>query len=326
MITETGDITRQTTLTYDHFLSPTFIVGLPAATHVTLNSGPDTSSSWVHDTATGFINSATAGGITTAYQKDALGNVSRVTRGNTKFVSYTYSWGQVQDIITAEHTTSRNVNSNGTVASDTQAGRTTSYQYDKLGRLTLMQPPGGANPIVTEYDNEHGAWIRNTRGASITTTALDAFGRPISTTDSYGIRTRTRYNPEGRTTFEAYPVNAADMDIGTTIEYDKLGRVTRLVNPDNSARVRTYGPGTVTVTDEKGHGIVQTFAAFGHPDDARLELLRDADNHLWDYVYDTRGRLAAVTAEDGISRTWTYYDNGLVQTEAVAAVVAGDRL
>jgi hypothetical protein len=167
-----GDIGRITQFTYEHLLSPRFVVGLPATKEVSITNGPLTSGSWIHDAATGFTTSATVAGITTSFEKDALGNVSRVTKANGKSTSYIYSWGQIHDVITAEHTTSREVNPDGTMASETLAGRTTSYQYDKLFRVTQVQPPGGTNLIVTDYD-PNGAWIRTTRGSSITTTALD---------------------------------------------------------------------------------------------------------------------------------------------------------
>jgi YD repeat-containing protein len=79
------------------------------------------------------------------------------------------------------------------------------------------------------------------------------------------------------------------------IEYDPLGRVTRRTNPDGTFSTRIYAPGTVTLTDENGHQTVQTWQAFGHPDDARMASLVDADQKLWSYSYHLLGELWTVS-------------------------------
>ena len=164
-IVEDGDLARTTLLTYHHYQTPAFVVGLPATSQVAINGVSPTASSWTHDSATGFMTSATVAGITTTFDKDTLGNVSQVTKANGKSVSYSYNWGQVSSVVTAEHTTSRSINPDGTVASETRAGRTTSYQYDNLFRVTSTQPPGGTNAIITEYDNEGQLRLRRGRCA-----------------------------------------------------------------------------------------------------------------------------------------------------------------
>jgi len=62
------------------------------------------------------------------FTNDAHGNVERVTKANGKWTRYTYEWGVVQDTITPAHTTTRVINPDGTVASETQAGRTTTFE------------------------------------------------------------------------------------------------------------------------------------------------------------------------------------------------------
>ena len=98
--------------------------------------------------------------------------------------------------------------------SETRGGRTTRFGYDGLFRTISVQPPGAdATPPMTNattiaYDNQTGATMTVTRGSSLITTTVDGFGRPISMQNSVGVRTSTRYDGEGRTVFEGYPVQA----------------------------------------------------------------------------------------------------------------------
>jgi len=304
LITEIGSAgTRTTTRTYQHLLG-SYILGLPASERITVGT-ESFDKAWSYDPATGFKTAETIYEVTTTFAPDPFGNVERATKANGKFTRYTYQWGLLKDVITAEHTTTRVINPQGTVASQTQAGRTTTFTYDDVFRVTQVTPPGGTNPIVTAYD-PLGEWVRVTRGTSGTTTTIDGLGRPIATVDNVGVRTTTEYDAEGRKVYEGYPfVGVAD--IGTSLTYDALGRVTRRTNPDASFSTRTHGLGTVVLTDENTRETTQTFEAFGDPDQARLIAVRDADARTWQYTYNAIDRLRTVRAPDGSTRTWEYY-------------------
>jgi len=318
-IIETGELSRTTQFTYAHPQTGVpFIVGLPLTETVTENN-QSVVREWSHDSATGFKTRETEFGetsqsaIATTFTKDAYGNRETAKNANDKTTSFTYSMGQLKDITTPLYTIQRAINSDGTVQSETQAGRTTTFHYDDpQGRLTQTDPPGNTNHIVVEYDPD-GHWIRTTRGSSVVTTTLDGFGRPIETANSLGVHQRTEYDMEGRVIYGGYPFTSADK--GVTIDYDALGRVVRRTNPDGTHGDRLYNGGTVTVTDEEQHATVQTWQAFGDPDDARLATLVDADQKTWHYTYNGLGRLVGVTAPDGSQRAWTYNDKNRLESE-----------
>jgi YD repeat-containing protein len=205
------------------------------------------------------------------------------------------------------------VNPEGTVASETQAGRTTTFTYDNLFRITRTDPPGGTNFILTNYNNSDGSTVTVQRGPSTITTTLDGFGRPTLASNNVGIQTRTAYDAEGRKTYEGYPFTGTDR--GTEIAYDALGRVVRHTNPDTTFHEVTYGPGSVTSRDENGHETVHTNQAFGDPDDVRLFQVRDADQKTWAYTYNALGKLTGVQAPDGTTRSWTYDSRNLLTSE-----------
>jgi YD repeat-containing protein len=299
--TETGQLIRTTNRVFDHGFNR-YIVGRLASESVTV--GPAFTKSWTYDHATGFVQSATVYGITTTFASDGLGNVATVTKANGTSTRFSYSWGVVSEVQTSAYTISRDIKPEGTIASETRAGRETTFTYDDLFRVKVTQPPG-ANAIMTDYHDDDWSAITVSRGASFTTTALDGFGRPIGTTNSAGVKTTTRHDADGRATYRGYPFTGA-ADVGVSIAYDGLGRVIRETNSDESYRDIAYGNGTVTITDENGYATIQTRQAFGDPDDSRLAALNDALDNTWTYNYNTLGRLQGVTAPDGIVRTWLY--------------------
>jgi RHS repeat-associated protein len=323
-IVETGQLasgtqTRTTEREYAHSTNaPTnapYIVGMLKEEAVT-TAGDTTVRAWDPNLTTGFVQSVTVDGITTTFTRDDYGNVVSATNGVDTITEFTYEWGRVKDTLTYDHKTTRVINPDGTVASETQAtrsttaypSRTTTYTYDDAARLITTAPPGGSTLIVTSYAS-NGRSITTTRGSASTVTTLDGFGRPIGTVTTAGenpIKTTIGYDVEGRVTYAGLPfVGSADR--GTTINYDGLSRVTKETHSDDTDREYTYSTGTVTIVDEAGEDTVHTLAPFGHPDDARLVTLVDAADNVWTYTYNARGdmRTMGLTGSSP-PRTWEY--------------------
>lgn len=265
--------------------------------------------SWVHNAA-GFTTSETVSGLTTNFTPDARGNLFRLQKGNGEWTEFSYAHGVVSEIRTPAHTTTRQVNPEGTVASQTQAGRTTAFQYDDLFRVTQSSPPSG-NPIVTIYESPTA--VKVSRGNTWTRTSFDTQGRPVSTVNALGITTATAYDNEGRIKSESLP-GQGTAGPKTDIEYDWLGRIKKRTHPDSSYVEFDYGPSVVSVRDEKGRITTQHFQGFS-PDDMELVSLRDAANGDWAYTYNGRGQLTQVTAPDSKTRTWAYDADGLLSEE-----------
>lgn len=319
LITESGQLSRTTTLTYAHsasapFTSPYF-VGKLSGEQISDASGTVTSSR-IYDMSTGFLSSATNAGITTTFWPDASsGNVTTVSKQNNKATNYTYSWGRVASQSTANVTTNYVVNVDGTVQSETTGGRTTTYSYDNAMRLTGLQPPGGTTPSITDYDNTAGSWVRTTRGSSWSQSTLDGFGRVIETVNSLGIRTRTVFDAMGRTSYRSFPY--ASTDVGRYFTYDGLGRITAETNPTVT---RSYSANAVGnymyVTDALGRQTTLIYVAFGDPDEQRLRYLTDAATGQWNYQYNVAGKLTEVNAPgESVTRRWVYDTRQLLQSE-----------
>jgi YD repeat-containing protein len=314
-----GTVQRTTQLTYRHLTTMTYVLGLPATESTTID-GMTASKSWDYEPATGFRERETLYGISTTFSRDTFGNVAKVKKANTKETSYTYSWGTVEDTITPGVVIDRSINQNGLVESETIAGRTTIYGYDDLFRPTRTEPPTGSNPTVAEYDNTTGRGATVRRGSSFTTTTTDGFGRPVRSENSVGIRTRMGYDAEGRKTYQSYSFAGeygGPDDRGTEFAYDALGRPILERNPDNTTRTREYddADNRVTLRDEENRATVLTFRGFGHPDDARLISVVDANEQPWSYSYDAIGNLAQMVTPTGATRTWLRNTSGLVTSE-----------
>lgn len=62
----------------------------------------------------------------------------------------------------AGHDRTRVTNPDGSVASETAAGRTTQVGYDAHGRVASVQGPGATNAVTTSYDD-----VSAVRGARV---------------------------------------------------------------------------------------------------------------------------------------------------------------
>ena len=306
-VVETGDLVRTTDYTYLHLTSP-WITGVVLSQEVQVG-GETFKRRWTYDPE-GFKTSdvgwykpsQTSGGVVTTYTRDGSGNIETKTVSGRPSTSFTYEWGMLKDTQTPLYTVSRTINPDGTIQSETIAGRTTSFEYDGLMRQTHIIPPGGGTPIITVYDNINGATETKSIGNSVLTTTLDGFSKAVRTVDSLGVETHTEYDAEGRVRFESYPFDAMHPEVKTEIQYDLLDRVTYRINPDTTASVRTYGNGYVNTNDEENRGTTQWMDAFGHPDDARVRRVTDATAASWDYQYNALGALTKVIAPGGTER------------------------
>jgi RHS repeat-associated protein len=323
--------TRTTTRVFKYGFTP-YLIG-PLQEETVLVSGDDEyGTSHVYDMATGFQTKRTVNGIETDYTPDTTGtgngNVGQETGAIT--TSFSYEWGVLKDTIRPLSTTSRAINPDGTVASETVNWGTTNYIYDDIGRPETMSPPVGEN-AETDYDDELRT-VEVCRGSQCTVTVHDGIGRPLSVTNPAGITTTTEYDKDGRKSFESYPGGGNNGDHYT---YDALNRVTEVKHADDSTRTMeyglpAYGANSVKITDENNHVTIQWFEAFGDPFERRLVKLRDAraegsgcsgllgysGDCEWEYAYTTLGALKSVNPPaGGPMRTWDYDSRHLLTSE-----------
>lgn len=214
--------------------------------------------------ANGKLLTATKDGVTSGFTYDAQGNLASLTTPRGQVYSYSdYKRGIAQVESQPEGITiNRVVDNAGNITAETNGdGHTTTYTYDGLNRLTSEAKPRGNKLTITYAPNSKLV----TRGNLIEKTEYDPFGK-ISSVTLGGIVTRFKYDVFGRKTFESHPGET----IGTSYQYDALGRLVRIVNGDGTYQTHRYGSGTHAITDERGHTTTYTYKAYGDPDEQFL--------------------------------------------------------
>lgn len=265
-------------------------------------------------------------GRVTTYQRDARGNLLRVTRTNRfgpdDVTSYTYTaaglldtvtdalgritdddydaWGRLTKSTvakgTADEATRQFVYDDLTgnlAASIDSRGQRTDYEYDALNRLvreTGPDPdgPGPLTPQTTEwrYDQAGNVTSQIDTLGRITEYAYDRLGRRIRITES---------DPDGLGPLTP-PVTEYTFDANGNLilTRDALGRVVTCEYDARNRRIATIGP---MVVDAAGRETYPTTRYVYDADDHPIQV-SDPEGRVTRSEYDERGRLVAETQED----------------------------
>lgn len=260
-----------------------------------------------------------ANAIITTYAYDTYGNLISATDGENHITTTAYD--PIYHIYPVEiknalgHITKNTYDSKtGKVLTSVDAnGQTTTYIYDALGRLSKVigpldtaQYPG----IIYEYDLSTCPTkvIKKYKTAYPDVYALeysfyDGLGRPVETKvqaeDAAGSQPRqvvkdaVTYNQQGKAKEKYSPYfvvsssaysKPSGSEPKTTLDYDCLGRVTKLTNPDLSKSIIEYSAWTQVKTDENGHQNRSTFDALDRL--VKKEEFNAGATYATQYAYD----------------------------------------
>ncbi len=197
-ISSTGDFSSSSDVLYQSFSGTTYLGDKPTSVTVDGITG-----SAQYDPNTGFLLSRTARLLTTSFTPDAYGNVHVQNVGATPPTTIDHTWGVVSAVTAPQSSLTYTISPDGSVATATENGHTTTLGYDAAGRLTSVQPPVG-NPLAITYAAD-GSGVTKSRGAAWTTVCLDGFGRTAFTFDSTGARTDVEYDAMGRVVRQSLP-------------------------------------------------------------------------------------------------------------------------
>ena len=205
------------------------------------------------------------------------------------------------------------------------------FENDPNGKLLSetryedIDPYGNPRKIITKTDDaketetlvEYGAQYHSRFPTKTTTDVTNVDGATSKITQQY------EYNP----TLGKVTKIIDGKGYATNYDYDKLGRVTKAINPDNSVVTLQYddAKNSILITDEAG---VKTYtqwnpigwkiatgvseqdirSKFGYDAYGRLEWSEDArGNRTW-FGYDQWSRQNKITYPDGSSATVEYND------------------
>jgi len=280
----------------------------------------------------------------TTYTYDAFGNVTTITDHDTaRQALATYEYGAAlgsafltkqtlhyKDGNNASKTSSSTATYNkltGNMTSFTDANNfTTSYEHDKLDRITKIENPDLKNFSVTYNDTLNQVTTTNETNLQ-TRTTWDKIGRvtelAVKEAGVFKAKTRTGYDALSRVAWEDDPSGNK-----VSYTYDGFGRKTKTTNPDNSFSSVIYNDllSTVTDIDEETNQVERTYDKLGRVTQEKenkngvLTLkqesvydhagnvisTKDALSNTTQFTYDLLGQLTAVTTPDSKVFTYSY--------------------
>ncbi|RIK57522.1 MAG: hypothetical protein DCC63_13640 [Nitrospira sp.] len=220
----------------------------------------------------------------------------------------------------------------GQVKSVTDANsQTTAYEYDPLSRLTKTTAPDG---LVTTTTYNYGSGFSvgtqhvfsSSSGAGVTTALtsanyFDGLGRSVKTEssgpDNTTIVTEVQYDNRGAVRKRSLPYfKTVESVTGrwSTLQYDALGRLTRLDLPDGTRSLACTSAWVTVSIDTANHRKRDTKDAYGRT--VRVDEYQGTTSTCdttvgtpyatTTYQYDTLGNLLSVTDAKGNVTTMTY--------------------
>jgi RHS repeat-associated protein len=174
-------------------------------------------------------------------------------------------------------------------------GRTTSFSYDLLDRVTKTISPDGRF-VEIEYDEAGNVAVRRDHLGRETRYGYDLADRLSTVTRPDGTMLHHAYDAAGRKTTATDPLGQV-----TRFEYDGLGRLTKTIFPDNTFETMAYDAEgrLLSRTDELGR-----VTSFEHDPLGRLLATTDPMGARWESRYDAAGRKLADT--DPLGRVTGY--------------------
>jgi YD repeat-containing protein len=278
---------------------------------------------------------------TLTYNPD--GTLATAADGNNNITAFV-NWkrGVPQSVRHADNTiVSASVNDYGLITAVTDGdGYTTTYEYDRMGRLASIAYPTNdsvAWNVTTqtfeqisqsEYGLPAGHWRQTiATGNARKVTYFDASWRPAITyefdagnPDLSRRYQRFSYDYAGRTTFSSYPGYTDVLSTGIWSNYDVLGRKTSVSQDSELGTLTTlteYLLGNQTrVTDPRGNKTLTGYQVFNqpaydapvwiqHPEGATTEIARD--------VFGKPTSIRRRDASAGVSLTRSYVYDGYQQ-------------
>ncbi|WP_137886944.1 RHS repeat-associated core domain-containing protein [Pseudomonas sp. 2FE] len=234
----------------------------------------------------GWLASISTAGSTTSFEHDAVGQITRVTRGDGSWLAYTWDHARRLTRIannlgeTVEYSLDAMGNRTAQRIKDSSSSLTQQQQwaYDELGRLLRSVGAAGQTSRV-QYDlNDNPTALTNPKQNSHVR-AYDALDRLVASSDPLNGVTALAYDAQDHLTQVSDP-----RGVTTRYVYDGLGNLTQLISPDSGT--------TSYAHDAAGNVISKT----------------DARGVVTLYKYDALNRLTARTypAKPALNVTYAY--------------------
>jgi len=264
------------------------------------------------------------------YYADGTLKITRFADHNRWVMYENYKRGKPQSIQlpnrydTGRFSVALQVNDSGTIAwADDLNGHRTSYQYDSLNRLTLIDPADSQwlNTSI-RYDNDTsgvGALQQTiSRGNYRKTVTLDALMQPVlskewdAANESQTVRyINQQFNAYGKATFTSVPSTSAAESFGSSTQYDGLQRIVRQTNTAQGDLRFSHDPdNSIVVTNGKGYRTTTRYLAYGSPSTELARSIEQPEGVNTSISYNAAGLPLSIT-QGGVTEIRRY--NNLMQ-------------
>ena len=294
-------------------------------------------------TPQGWLDSVTTAGSTTSFDHDAIGQITKVTRGDGSWLEYTWSDARRLTKIT------NNLGESVEYGYDTMGNRKSqtlrdasnsltqqqTWVYDELGRLIRAIGAEGQTQSYG-YDLNDNPNRSTTPKQHSTISGYDALNRLVSSTDPRNGVTALGYDAQDNLTRVTDP-----RGVVTQYQYDGLGNLKQLISKDSGTTTYTHDDAGNVLSKTDARGVVTTYSydalnrlktkqypanpalnvqyhydmiADGNHGIGRLTAVQDASGVLG-YHYDARGNLVEQIRSVEVAGADTYdsleygYDN-----------------
>jgi len=270
----------------------------------------------------GWVNSVnTLNGIT-RFEHNAVGDITKLTRGDGSWL--TYMWNDARRLIRITNSLDERIeidldamgNRTAIRISDSTSSLTKQRQriYDELGRLRSVIGSTGQTSHL-QYDlNDNPTFLTNPNNYSHTE-AYDSLDRLVKSTDPLNGITQFEYDAQDNLTRIIDP-----RSVTTRYQYDGLGNLTVIDSPDSGASTFKYDAagnltqqtdarGAITVFNYDAHNRLTARLSPAHPElDTRFHYDSTAEGNKG------IGRLTAVENFNGVLN-YNYDEQGNITTQ-----------
>ncbi|MGY8820875.1 MAG: RHS repeat-associated core domain-containing protein [Pseudomonadales bacterium] len=270
-------------------------------------------------TPQGWLSSTSTAGSSTSFEHDAIGQITKVTRGDGSWLQYTWDGARRLKAVTnslgekVEYDYDLMGNRTAQRLNDASGALTQqqTWVYDELGRLLRAVGAQGQTQQYG-YDLNDNLAAGVTPKQHSTTNSYDALDRLVTSTDPLNGVTGLGYDAQDNLTQVSDP-----RGVTTQYRYDGLGNLTQLISPDSGTTSFAHDAGGNVIRKTDARGVVTSYSydalnrltsktypanpalnvqyhydmtADGNHGVGRLTAVQDASGVLG-YRYDARGNL-----------------------------------